>query len=157
MIKNAIRLLASTNSSSSLIPCRTIRKETSLAASLHRLGIVVDPRRSFGNRQVGVLSSKAFLPSLQTPKCLLVLWVRHPNAFALAQPHQTETRSRLDSTRVCSLCAPAALAAGEAVDDDGEEGNDGVDDSLNTRGDGVNNRHDAVADGAEDRLDLKGC
>jgi hypothetical protein len=63
-------------------------------------------------------------------------------------------RSRLDSTRVRGLCAPSGFAASQAVDDDGEEGDDGVDDSLNTRGDGVNDRHDAVADGAEHGLDL---
>jgi hypothetical protein len=66
-------------------------------------------------------------------------------------------RSRLDSTRMRRLCALAALAAGKAVDDDGEEGHDAVDDSLDTRGDGINNRHDDVADGAEHRLNLDGC
>ena len=50
----------------------------------------------------------------------------------------------------------AALAAGEAVDDDAEERDNGVDDGLNTCGNGVDNGHDAVADGAEDRLDLLG-
>ena len=51
---------------------------------------------------------------------------------------------------------PAALAAGQARDDDAEEGDDGVDDGLACGGDGVNNGHDAVADCAEDGLDL-GC
>jgi hypothetical protein len=64
----------------------------------------------------------------------------------------------LDSTRVVggSAAPPAALAAGEAGDDDAEEGDDGVDDGLDGGGDGVNNGHDAVADCAEDRLDLHG-
>jgi hypothetical protein len=52
---------------------------------------------------------------------------------------------------------PASLAAGQARDDDAEEGDDGVDDGLASGGDGVNNRHDAVADGAEDGLDLRPC
>lgn len=48
----------------------------------------------------------------------------------------------------------ATAAAGEAADNDVEEGDDGVDDGFETRGDGINNRHDAVADGPEDGLDL---
>jgi hypothetical protein len=50
---------------------------------------------------------------------------------------------------------PAALAAGEARDDDAEKGDDGVDDGFDGGGDGVNNGHDAVADCAEDRLNLR--
>jgi hypothetical protein len=49
---------------------------------------------------------------------------------------------------------PAALAASQAADDDGEEWNNGVDDGLDSGSDGVNNGHDAVSDGAEDALDL---
>lgn len=55
----------------------------------------------------------------------------------------------LDSTRVRSSRAPTAAAAGKAVDDDGEEGDDCVDDCFETGGDGIHYGHDAVADGAE--------
>jgi hypothetical protein len=53
-----------------------------------------------------------------------------------------------------SSSSAAALAACEAVNDDGEEGDDGVDDGFDTGGDGVDDGHDAVADRAEDGLDL---
>lgn len=47
-------------------------------------------------------------------------------------------------------CPPAATAsAGEAADDDAEEGDNGVDDGLETSSDGVDNGHDAVADRPE--------
>jgi len=64
----------------------------------------------------------------------------------------------LDSTCVvgAGTALPAALAAGEARDDDAEERDDGVDDGLACGGDGVNNGHDAVADCAEHGLDLLG-
>jgi hypothetical protein len=62
---------------------------------------------------------------------------------------------------VRSTPAPASsAAAGQARDDDAEEGDDGVDDGLQSGGNGVNNGHDAVADRAEDGLDLllvRGC
>jgi hypothetical protein len=63
---------------------------------------------------------------------------------------------RLDSACVMRGSAPpaAALAACEAVDDDGEEGDNGVDDGLDSGGDGIYNGHDAVADCAEHGLDL---
>lgn len=51
----------------------------------------------------------------------------------------------------------AAAAAGEARDDDVEEGDNGVDDGLEAGGNGVDNGHDAVADCAEDGLDLWEC
>jgi hypothetical protein len=62
---------------------------------------------------------------------------------------------------VRSTLPPAsAAAAGQARDDDVEQGDDGVDDGLQSGGNGVNNGHDAVADRAEDGLDLRivsGC
>ena len=61
----------------------------------------------------------------------------------------------LDSTSVCSPSpSTTATTAGEAADDDAEEGDDGVDDRLKTSSDGVDNGHDAVSDGAEEVLDL---
>lgn len=45
-------------------------------------------------------------------------------------------------------------AAGEASDDDGEEGGDGVDDAPEDTGDTVDDGHDSVADGAEAALNL---
>jgi hypothetical protein len=62
----------------------------------------------------------------------------------------------LDSTSMVSACSrsPSALAACQAVDDDGEQRDDGVDDGFDSGSDGVNNRHDAVADCAEHGLDL---
>jgi len=49
--------------------------------------------------------------------------------------------------------AAAASSAGQAADDDVEEGNDGVDDGPEDTGDGVNDRHDAVANRPKDGLD----
>lgn len=89
-----------------------------------------------------------------------------PSQTARCQPtnvssrvHESRDGSRLDSTRVRgpglhASSTRAAAAAGEAADDDVEEGDDGVDDGFADRGDGVNNRHDAVANGPEDGLDL---
>lgn len=45
-------------------------------------------------------------------------------------------------------------AAGEAADDDGEKGGDGVDDALEDTGNAVDDSHDSIADGAEAALDL---
>lgn len=55
----------------------------------------------------------------------------------------------LDSTSMRCPLATAATSAGEAADDDAEEGDDGVDDCLKTSSDGINNGHDAVSDSAE--------
>jgi len=55
----------------------------------------------------------------------------------------------LDSTSMRCPLSAAAASAGEAADDDAEEGDDGVDDCLKTSSDGVDNGHDAVSDGAE--------
>ena len=54
-----------------------------------------------------------------------------------------------------SPSAAAAASAGQAGDDDAEQGDDGVDDGLQSGGNGVNDGHDAVADRAEDGLDLR--
>jgi len=61
----------------------------------------------------------------------------------------------LDSTSMRCPLSAATASAGEAADDDAEEGDDGVDDCLKTSSDGVDNGHDAVSDGAEDRLDAR--
>ena len=55
----------------------------------------------------------------------------------------------LDSTSMRCPLSAATASAGEAADDDAEEGDDGVDDCLKTSSDGVDNGHDAVSDGAE--------
>ncbi len=57
------------------------------------------------------------------------------------------------------LCASrvstTAATAGDAGDDDAEEGGDGVDYALKDGSNAVDNSHDAVPDGAEHSLDLK--
>jgi len=60
----------------------------------------------------------------------------------------------LDSTSM-RLPPSATASAGEAADDDAEEGDYGVDDGLETSSDGVDNGHDAVADCPEDGLDAR--
>ena len=50
--------------------------------------------------------------------------------------------------------ASTRAAAGEAADDDAEEGGDGVDDALKDTGNTVDDGHDSVTDGAEAALDL---
>lgn len=55
---------------------------------------------------------------------------------------------------VALVRASSRAAAGEAADDDGEEGGDGVDDASEDTGDTVDDSHDSVADGAEAALDL---
>jgi hypothetical protein len=55
-----------------------------------------------------------------------------------------------------SVSSAAALAACEAVDDDGEEGDNSVDNGFDAGSDGVDDGHNAVADRAEDGLDLYG-
>jgi hypothetical protein len=70
-----------------------------------------------------------------------------------------EDGSTLDSTSMSCAClhappARASTSAGQAADDDVEEGNNGIDNGLEDSGNGVNNGHDAVADGPEDGLDL---
>ena len=69
-----------------------------------------------------------------------------------------EDGSTLDSTSMSCTClhsapARASTSAGQAADDDVEEGNNGIDNGLEDSGNGVNNCHDAVADGPEDGLD----
>ena len=56
-------------------------------------------------------------------------------------------------SRLHAATTGASASAGQAADDDVEEGDNGVDDGLKDSGNGVNDGHDAVADGAEDRLD----
>ena len=53
------------------------------------------------------------------------------------------------------LAATTAAAAGEAVDDDAEEGGDGVDEAAEDAGNAVDDCHDTGADGAEHALDLR--
>ena len=69
---------------------------------------------------------------------------------------EVKTGDCLDSTRVSGTSLSAAAAsAGQAGDDDAEQGDDGVDDGLQSGGNGVNDGQDAVADRAEDGLDLR--
>lgn len=77
--------------------------------------------------------------------------MRHPDKHACSSvQRQVRNGSTLDSTSVRGPSpAAAATAAGQAADDDAEEGDDGVDDRLKTSSDGVDNGHDAVSDGAE--------
>jgi hypothetical protein len=72
----------------------------------------------------------------------------------LLSPARNVSGTASDSAGMRSSRPPAALAAGQAADDDGEEGDNGVDDSLDSGSDGINNSHDAVSNGAEDALDL---
>lgn len=77
--------------------------------------------------------------------------MRHPDKHARSSvQRQVRNGSTLDSTSVRGPSpATAATTAGQAADDDAEEGDDGVDDRLKTSSDGVDNGHDAVSDGAE--------
>ena len=61
-----------------------------------------------------------------------------------------------DSTPSSGSTVSSALvaAAGQAADDDVEEGNDAVDDGHADAADAVDNRHDDVADGLADALQL---
>jgi hypothetical protein len=99
-----------------------------------------------------------YLPSL-------AIWVSTTCALALSththvvKPHVPPSLScsdgtALDSARMRRSPPASALAAGEAVDDDAKEADNGVDDGLDTGCDGVDNGHDAVADCPEDGLDL---
>lgn len=58
--------------------------------------------------------------------------------------------------RTCCSSATARLAAGEARDDDVEDGRDAVDDGHEHRGDAVDDSHEGGADCAEDAGDLDG-
>lgn len=55
-----------------------------------------------------------------------------------------------------ALTTPSALAAGEAGDDDVEDGDDAGDDGLQHGADAVDDGHEAGADGLEDGFDLVG-
>jgi hypothetical protein len=83
--------------------------------------------------------------------------MRHSDKHACSSvQRQVRNGSTLDSTSVRGPSpAAAATTAGQAADDDAEEGDDGVDDRLKTSSDGVDNGHDAVSDGAENRLDAR--
>lgn len=63
----------------------------------------------------------------------------------------------LDSASMVGSRTPSAttLAAGQAGDDDAEEGDDGVDDGVAGGSYGADDGHDAVAYRAEDGLDLE--
>lgn len=52
--------------------------------------------------------------------------------------------------------ATAHAVAGQAADDDVEDGDDTVDDGLDNAGNAVDDGHESRADGLEDRLDLLG-
>ena len=55
----------------------------------------------------------------------------------------------------CSVAATlSTAAAGEAGDDDVEEGHDAVDDGLEDTSDTVNDRHEDGSDGLEETLNL---
>ena len=72
--------------------------------------------------------------------------MRHSDKHACSSvQRQVRNGSTLDSTSVRGPSpAAAATTAGQAADDDAEEGDDGVDDRLKTSSDGVDNGHDAV-------------
>lgn len=59
------------------------------------------------------------------------------------------------SSRSATSPPTAEALAGEAGDDDVEEGDDAVDDGHYYGTDGMDNGHDAVADGAEEGLHLE--
>jgi hypothetical protein len=80
--------------------------------------------------------------------------IRTSNVVMLPRPALGLCGTASDSAGMRGSRSPAALAAGEAADDNGEEADNGVDDGLDAGGDGVDNGHDAVSDGAEDALDL---
>ena len=61
----------------------------------------------------------------------------------------------LDSAPTTSP-TPTAASAGEARDDDVEEGDDAGDNGLEDGTDAVHNGHEAGADGLQDGLDLWG-
>ena len=54
-----------------------------------------------------------------------------------------------------SVAAAATATAGDAGDDDVEDGDDAVDDGGQHGPDAVNDGHQAVADGAEDGFELE--
>ena len=56
---------------------------------------------------------------------------------------------------VHSAPATTGAVAGEAADDDVEDGDDAVDNGLEDAGNAVDDGHDGSADGLEDRLDLQ--
>lgn len=58
------------------------------------------------------------------------------------------------SARLHAATTGATTAAGEAADDDVEEGDNSVDDCGAGSADGVDDGHEHIADGAEDGLDL---
>ena len=62
-------------------------------------------------------------------------------------------QGRLDRAPAASRTAPAT-AAGQARDDDVEQGDDAGDDGLQDGADAVDDGHQAGADGLEDGLDL---
>ncbi len=74
--------------------------------------------------------------------------------------------TRVGSSRSCSQALDpgrrshpgatlAGAAAGEAGDDDVEDGDDAVDDGVEDAADGVDNGHEAVADGLEEGFHLR--
>ena len=60
----------------------------------------------------------------------------------------------LDTTRTASVFSAAAPTAGQAGDDDFEQGDDAANNGLEDGADGVDNGHEAVAYGLEDSFDL---
>jgi hypothetical protein len=54
-----------------------------------------------------------------------------------------------------SVATAATVTAGEAGDDDVDEGDDAVDDGGQHGPDAIDNGHQAVADGAEDGFELE--
>ena len=56
-----------------------------------------------------------------------------------------------------ALSSAASLAAGQAGDDDVEQGDNAVDDSHTHGADGVDDGHQDISDRAEDGLDLEAC
>lgn len=62
----------------------------------------------------------------------------------------------LDMTDPAASSSSASAVAGEAADDDVEDGHDAVEDGFEDVADAINDGHDAGADGLEDGLDLVG-
>ena len=58
-------------------------------------------------------------------------------------------------SRAHASATAAATAAGQARDDDAEQGDDGVDDGRAGGANGANDRHDGITDRAEDGLNLE--
>jgi len=67
-----------------------------------------------------------------------------------------EEKEGLHMARCCSpITSSSATTAGQAWDDDVEEGCNGANDSLEDSGNAVDDSHDTGANGLEERLDAR--